>query len=127
MWTIGRCSAIGLGLALAACATEAQIVHSKENLMAAAGFTMRPANTPERQASLAALPPARFTVQTRGDKVVYFFPDPVVCHCLWIGNQQQYARYRQEVFQQHIADEEAMAAQMNEDSGMDMGVWGPGW
>lgn len=127
MGTIGRCSAIGIGLALAGCVTEAQIVHSKENLMAAAGFVMRPADTPARQASLAALPPDRFTVRTRGPQVVYLYADPLVCHCLWRGNQQQYARYRQEAFQQHLANEEAMAAEMNEDSGTDMGAWGPGW
>jgi hypothetical protein len=41
---------------LSACAQ----VQQKEGLLAAAGFTLVPANTPQRQASLTSLPPHKF-------------------------------------------------------------------
>ena len=38
---------------------------NKEDMLAAAGFTLVPANTPQRQASLSALPPHKFVHQAR--------------------------------------------------------------
>ena len=46
--------------ALAACQTQQQIVTQHEDNLAAAGFIIRPANTPERKAMLSRLPPNRF-------------------------------------------------------------------
>ena len=60
-----RGSALGLGIAglllgicgLTACQTQQQVVEQREDLLSAAGFIVRPANTPERQAMLHRLPP----------------------------------------------------------------------
>lgn len=48
--------AIVLMGAIAACQTQQQIVAEREDNLAAAGFMVRPANTPERQAMLNRLP-----------------------------------------------------------------------
>jgi hypothetical protein len=53
--------AIAAGLALGSCATEQQIVQGKEDMLAAAGFTLRPAETPERTAELARRRISSFT------------------------------------------------------------------
>lgn len=113
-------------LALAACESEASRVTDREDLLAAAGFTVRPANTPEREQSLATLPPHRFVRQDHGDKVVYVYADPLVCNCLYIGDQAAYGRYRQEMFQRKLADEQRLTAQMNQEN-WEWGAWGPGW
>ena len=117
----------GAGVLLGACTTPQQRVEDKENLLAAAGFTARPANTPERQTMLHSLPPDKFVQRQRGDGFVYLFADPLVCNCLYIGDQVAYGRYRQEVLQRQIANDQVMAAQMNEDAGWNWGSWGPGW
>ncbi|MBV8524516.1 MAG: hypothetical protein JOY71_20735 [Acetobacteraceae bacterium] len=88
---------------------------------------MRPSNTPARQAALRALPANRFVQQARGDRVVYLYADPLVCDCLYIGDQAAYSRYRQEVLQRQIANEQLLAAQMNANAAWDWGAWGPGW
>jgi hypothetical protein len=93
-------------------------------MLAGAGFTLVPANTPQRQASLAALPPHKFVHQVRNNTVVYTYADPTICDCLYLGNQAAYDRYRQMVFAQNIANEQQMTAQINE---MNWGPWGPGW
>jgi hypothetical protein len=103
------------------CASQVQ---NKEDMLAAAGFTLVPANTPQRQASLKALPPHKFVHQVRDNLVVFTYADPTICDCLYVGNQAAYDRYRQDVFVKNIADERQMTAQMDQ---MDWGPWGPGW
>ena len=97
----------------------------REDLLAAAGFTIRPANTPQRQDLLRTLPPNRFVQRVRGDRVLYLYADPLVCACLYIGDQVAYGRYRQEVFQRRIANDQLLAAQMNENAAWQWGPWGP--
>jgi hypothetical protein len=114
-------------LFLAACAVVsacANQVQNKEDMLAAAGFTLVPANTPQRQASLSALPPHKFVHQVRHNVVIFTYADPTICDCLYVGNQAAYDRYRQDVFAKNIANEQQMTAQLNE---MDWGPWGPGW
>lgn len=121
------CGVMTVGLAVAGCATEQQIVQGKEDMLAAAGFNLRPADSPDRQVELNRLPPHRFVYQTRNGKVVYLYADPTVCHCLYIGSEAAYQQYRRLALQKQIAEEQVMAAQMNMDSGWNWGPWGPGW
>ena len=113
---------IGLCIVLAACAT--QRIQNKEDMLAAAGFTLVPANTPQRQASLKTLPPHKFVRQLHGNTVTYVYTDPTICNCLYMGDQAAYGRYRENVFLNHIADEQQMTAEMNQ-SALDWGPWGP--
>ena len=111
---------VALCAALSACSQ----VQNKEDMLAAAGFTLVPANTPQRQASLSSLPPHKFVHQVRNNAVIFTYADPTICDCLYIGNQAAYDRYRQDVFQRDIANEQEMTAQMTQ---MDWGPWGAGW
>jgi hypothetical protein len=106
--------------AMAACSQ----VQNKEDMLAAAGFTVVPANTPQRQASLKSMPPHKFVQQVRNNAVIFTYADPTICDCMYVGNQAAYDRYRRDVFVKNIADEQEMTAQMNQ---MDWGPWGPGW
>ena len=64
---------------LTACQTQQQIVAQREDNLAAAGFIVRPANTPDRQAMLHRLPPHKFVQRVNGDVVHYVYADPLVC------------------------------------------------
>ena len=118
----GSLVAFATCVVLSACVSPAQRVQNKEDMLAASGFTLAPANTPQRQASLASLPPHKFVRQERGDKVIYIYADPTICGCLYVGNQAAYGRYRDNVFQKHLADEKQMTAEMNQN--IDWGPWG---
>jgi len=118
-----RLAAFAACLAVAACATPQQRAENREDLLAAAGFRVRPANTPARVASLRSLPPNKVVQQTRGGTVSYMYADPLVCACLYVGDQTAYGRYRQEVFQRRLAEEQSMTAQMNQ-MDWDYGPWG---
>jgi len=119
---------LAVGAMLSACVVRQQeVVRDREDLLAAAGFVVRPANTPARQAALQALPANRFVQQARGNRVVYLYADPLVCNCLYIGDQTAYGRYRQDVLQRRIARDQLLAAQMNAEAAWDWNPWGPGW
>jgi hypothetical protein len=47
-----------------------------------------------------------------------------VCVCLYVGDQNAYATYRKNVFQQNLADEQQMTAETMEMNDWDWGPWG---
>lgn len=111
--------------ALAACQTQQQIVAEHEDNLAAAGFIVRPANTPERQTMLHRLPPHQFVQRVNGDTVHYVYADPLVCGCLYVGTQQAYNQYKLAQQQKNLADEQQMTAQSYSDAAWNWNTWGP--
>jgi hypothetical protein len=107
-----RSAAFAVCVAVSACVSPAQRVQNKEDMLAASGFTLVPANTPERQTSLASLPPHELALQVSGDQVTYTYADPTVCGCLYVGDQAAYGRYRETAFLKHLAREREMRADM---------------
>jgi hypothetical protein len=80
-------AALGLCMTVAACQTPQQKIASKEDMLTAAGFKFRPINTPQRQAALQQLPPHKFCRKVNDGRVFYVYPDPTVCGCLYVGDQ----------------------------------------
>ena len=112
---------LGLCIVLGACT---QMVQNKEDMLAAAGFTIVPASTPQRQAALAAMPPHKFVHQIRGGRMLYAYADPTICDCLYVGNQEAYSRYQRDVFLKGLANEQQMT---DNEYNMTWSSWGPGW
>ena len=117
-------AALGLCVAVAACQSPQQRVAAKEDMMVAAGFKFVPANTPARQAQFKLLPPHKFSRQIKDGRSFYAYPDPTVCVCLYVGDQNAYATYRANVFAKNLADEQQMTAQTMEMESFDWGPWG---
>jgi hypothetical protein len=115
---------LSVGL-LSACQTPQQRVMQHEDNLSAAGFIVKPANTPERQAMLQRLPPHKFVQRVNGDNVHYIYADPLVCGCLYVGSQQAYNQYKHDQQQKNLADEQQMSAQMYSDSQWSWNAWGP--
>lgn len=120
-----------LGAILTGCATPPpsmqQQAAQQEKLLSAAGFNVRPADTPRKMAQLQKLSPYQVLMRFRNEQAVYVYADPQYCQCLYFGNEQAYQTYRRLAIEQNIANEQYAAAQMNEDATMDFGVWGPFW
>lgn len=112
-------------LLLAACQSQQQLVSEKEDRLAAAGFVVKLANTPQRQAMLARLPANKFVMRQNGATVHYVYADPLVCACLYVGTQQAYNQYRSNQLAQHLADEQQLNAQMYSDAAWQWEAWGP--
>ncbi len=106
-------------------ACETQRVEQREDNLAAAGFVIKPANTPERIAMLKRLPPHKFVTHASGDTVHYIYADPLVCGCLYVGTQQAYNQYKANQLQKNLADEQLMTAQTYSDTAWNWHAWGP--
>jgi len=113
-----------LSIALAGCAAmEKSEATNTEQLLAAAGFKMKLADTPERLAHLKTLTQRKVVPHDRNGKMYYVYADAADCQCLYAGNQEAYQRFENLAVKQNIA-------QMNEAASMDWGMWGPwgpGW
>lgn len=115
----------------AGCQTTAQQIGAKKDRLIAAGFTLLPANTPARQAELMSLPANKFMPKTTGDVTNYIYADPVVCHCLYVGDQAAYGSYMKALQTQRMLDQQQLTALTYQDRwdwrGWDWGPWGHGW
>jgi len=121
--SLSNTAIVGFLLGIAGCTTPQQQVSQKEDLLSAAGFQVRVADSPQRIAALKSLPPNKFVTRVKNGQLVYQYADPLVCRCIYFGTQQNWDAYRQEVFQQRLADEAQMTAIMNQES-WDWGPWG---
>jgi hypothetical protein len=116
-------SALMLALVLSACMTSVQ---DKENMLSAAGFKVKLADTPQKLDGLKALPPHRFVTNNQNGQPVYLYADPTICGCLYHGDQTAYASYQRMAFDQRLADQRQMTAMMMQDASWNYwGVWGP--
>jgi hypothetical protein len=117
---------LALALALTGCAAiEKANRANTERLLSAAGFRVVPANTAERQKSLAALEPYKVIRKLKGDEVAYVYSDPAQS-ILFLGTQDAYSQYRNLELQQEIANENMSAAQLNMSAATPWNDW-PVW
>ena len=98
-----------------------------ENLLAAAGFRVLPANSLKRQESLESMAPYKVERKIKGEEVFYLYacPDQSLAY---IGSQSDYSKYRELKLQQQIANQNTMSSQnavMAAQQWNDWRVWGP--
>jgi hypothetical protein len=125
---IMKSMAIGLMIALAliGCATiQKGETLDKEQMLAAAGFFTKLADTPEKLAALQGLPQHRLITGAKDGRMIYLYADATACKCMYVGNEKAYQRYRRFALEKQIAREELYSAQTNADMNMDWGMWGP--
>ena len=89
--------AVGATFLAAACANSEAEAPNNGDLLAAAGFVQRKADTPERIAALKSLPPHQFVVRNSNGSVKYMYADPIACNCIYVGGQLAYNQYRQKM------------------------------
>jgi hypothetical protein len=99
---------------------------STERTLAAAGFQMKFADTPQRADELASLTQRTLVPQEKDGELYYVYADSKYCQCLYVGTEHAYERYQRLAIKQKLAQERVEAAQMNEDAAMNWGMWG-GW
>ena len=104
------CSSIGNDLS-----TDARQIGAehREKMLRTAGFHVAAADTPEKINALNGLPPGRISRVGRGGQIYFVYPDRFECHCLWVGNGEQYARYQRLVADEFGMDVEGPAAEVD--------------
>lgn len=124
-WNLSLVGVLLVAGVLSGCETQQQRVEQHEDNLSAAGFVIRPANTPERKAMLAKLPANKLVMRQRGDTIHYVYADPLVCGCLYVGTQQAYNKYKANQLAQNLANQQQMTAESYSDAAWDWGGWGP--
>ena len=73
-------------------ALQASDARWTEQELAAAGFHVVPADTPEKLVQLTALTPRTLIRQPLNGEVRYIYADPTTCKCLYVGGDLEYQR-----------------------------------
>jgi hypothetical protein len=118
-----RTSNIVIGLAtlagvilLAGCASTGSA--NTESLLTAAGFRVKTPQTPKQQQIYAALPPYQVERATVKGEVFYVYKDEKA-GVAYVGREQEYQHYQQLAIQQQIAQNQIMAAEMEQQAALD--------
>jgi Tfp pilus assembly PilM family ATPase len=123
-----RIGVLSMAILLGGCAAiRREEAQHTESTLSAAGFQMKPADTPERVAHLQSMTPLKVVPHMKDGKLLYVYADPKSCKCLFVGDEQAYQRYQALAIKEQLTQEQMMAAQMNEDAAMNWGLWGPFW
>lgn len=118
------------GLLLSSCAWWSDEHNTeREQSLAAAGFQIVPADTPDKLAKLNALPQRQFVTRERDGQSYFLYADAEGCRCLYIGGNQQYDAFQKLQQQKEIAFANAeAAADQTRDAEVMYNMWGyPGW
>ena len=105
-------------------ATRKDEARSADDLLVAAGFKARPADTPEKLAQLEGLPALELQVHSKNGKLGYSYADPYSCKCLYVGGPSQYAEYQRLAVKQQISTDKLEAAKAKEVDYLNWGPWG---
>src|SRR5882672_1613725 len=120
---IGAIFVAAAAVPLVGCATlhrnEAQ---STEQVLAAAGFRAKPADTQAKLENLNTMPARKLVSHVENGEFVYSYADPDSCHCLYVGGENEYSTFQRLSVEKQIADERYMSDMQSD---MDWGMWGP--
>lgn len=112
-----------LALTLASCTMVPKPTASQtQEILVAAGFEAKEADTPEKVAKLKAMPQKKFIRHSRDGKTYYLYADTTYCNCIYKGDEANFARYRELVRER----QKDYAPDLYEQQGQDFGER-PGW
>jgi hypothetical protein len=92
---------------------------SDEQKLAAAGFKVKFADSPEKLAHVKSMKQREVVSHIQNGVVYYAYADAEFCKCLYMGTQSNYQEYAKLTVEQRTAE-------MNRDAAMDWNAWG-GW
>ncbi|WP_373047321.1 hypothetical protein [Vulgatibacter sp.] len=116
-----------LAAALATGCASAQKNERTETILTAAGFEMRQADTPEKEAHLRQLEQRRLVEHMQDHIPFYVYADAEGCNCMYVGDEADYRNYQQLAAQEELAEERREAVQAEQAAAMDWELWGPWW
>jgi hypothetical protein len=112
----------GLVLSIAGCANPPTQGGGPDNLLVKAGFVVRPADSPHRISEMMKMTPNKFVTRVRDGKLVYLYPDPMGCKCVFFGSPQNWDTYRRLLAEAQIPGASQMTATESQ-LDWDFGLW----
>ncbi|HQH99907.1 MAG TPA: hypothetical protein PLA18_01420 [Deltaproteobacteria bacterium] len=82
------------------------------DILSAAGFTTKTPDSPEAWNKFNSMKPLKMMRTEKDGEIIYVYPDPYNCNCVYVGNEKQYQDYKRLALQKQIAEANLQAAQM---------------
>ena len=109
---------LGAGIILTALGGCASVGSSNtESLLSAAGFIVRTPQTDRQKQIYATLPAYKVHRATVNDKIFYVYKDEKA-GVAYVGREPQYQRYKQLAIEQRVAEDQYMAAEMEQEAAL---------
>ncbi|MGH7933689.1 MAG: hypothetical protein ACREQN_11070 [Candidatus Binataceae bacterium] len=108
-----------VAIAVAACSLQEspnERAQRLEPILAGASFHMHLADRPVKLDSLKSMTPLKMRYYVSNDKLHYWFADPVVCQCVYIGREENYQDYERLKLRQQMVQRQERAAAMNQEA-----------
>jgi hypothetical protein len=96
-------------------------------MLAASGFRLKLADTPEKLAHVQSLPQRKVIPIQHDGQLKFVWADAKDCKCLYVGEEANYQSYAKLAEQSKIAHENYEASRSLEESQMWEPAWGPPW
>ena len=103
---------------------ETSEAEDTEQVLAAAGFQMKVATTPEQMANLEKLSQRKLVIQEQNGQTRYVYADAQDCKCVYVGSERNYDEYQRLSVKEQIAEDNADAP-LNWNGWGPWGPWGP--
>lgn len=113
------------GLASGCATFERGKAMDTERELAAAGFQIRMADTPEKLAELQGLPQRQIGPISRDGRTFFVYADAKFCKCLYAGTERAYDRYERIALVKGLVVRRQETADAFRDATLDLGAWGP--
>lgn len=98
---------------------------AQEEMLAAAGFQIKQAQTPEQLANIQKMQQRKLVPHTRNGQVMYVYADAETCKCVYVGTEKNHQEYQKMAYKKELADEQQVTAELNREAMFDWGAWGP--
>lgn len=110
------------------CASKPSLTAQIESRLAASGFKVIPATTPQELAQLQGLAPGQLTLINRQGKEYYVYPDPSQ-NQIYVGTAANYQDYQSRIEIEQAADADNRAARQSvmDARNNDLPEWNNGW
>lgn len=95
-----------------------------ERVLAAAGFQMKLADTPEKLAKVQAMTQRKIQPHDKDGAVFFVYADALECTCVYVGTEAAHQRYQELALKQELADQARETAELNENAAMEWNTWG---
>ncbi len=95
----------------------------QEQMLSAAGFTIQTPDTPKRREIYDMMEPYKLVSGTVHGRLLFAYKQPEK-GIVYVGNEANYQRYQAYALQRNIAQQQVMAAQMNQAAMMRWSYWG---
>ncbi len=115
-----------VSVGMAACAHQYEATRT-QNMLAASGFHLTLADTPEKLVHVQSFPQRKVIPVKREGQIKFVWADAKDCKCMYVGDESNYQSFAKLAEQERIARENYESTRAAQEFGPWQDGWGPEW